>query len=260
MASDTLLNEARRTTQSMIRNGIALPSAMARIDNQIAVVKAQQIDASANYENATSYYQFIIGDTEQQQQPELPELPDINAITMGLREEIDQINQGIKIQQLAIQKEDQFYLPRIGVQVDGGSQAFDFGFQPYVLAGLNLEVNIFDSNRHKYRKEAAKTDIISAEYQKDYVNEQIALQSSVAKTNLKSAIEQAYTFRTRIASVDRIYSEVFKKYKEGSTNYLELLDAQTQITQMNIQYLLARQNAWTKWAEYLYAVAAFPID
>ena len=259
-AADTLLREASRTTQSLIRNGVALPSALSRIETQMASITAQQIDAASNHQNALRYYTYIVGSNETFATIDLSDLPATEEVFGHQREEIDQINQGIKMQNLAVQKENQFYLPKVGLQLDLGSQAFDFGFEPYAILGVNAEINLFDSKRHKFRKAAAKADIMAAESQKENVSEQIALQSAVARQNLISAIDQAKTFQPRIAATDKIYKEVFQKYKEGTANYLELLDAQTQVTQLKIQYVLSRQNAWMKWADYMYATAAFPIE
>ena len=83
---------------------------------------------------------------------------------------------------------------------------------------------------------------------------------NIAKENLQAAVKQAETYKIRITAVEKMYSEVLKKYKEGSVNYLELLDAETQSTQIKLHYTLARQNAWMKWAEYMYATASFPIE
>jgi len=260
LAADTLLREAGRTTQSLIRNGVALPSALSRIETQIASITAQQIDAASNHQNALRYYTFIVGSNEVYADIDLSDLPDTKEAIGQQREEIDQINQGIKMQSLAVQKENQFYLPKVGLQLDLGSQAFDFGFEPYAILGVNVEVNLFDSNRHAHRKDVAKADIMAAESQKAHVSEQIALQTAVARQNLISAIDQANTFKPRMAATDKIYKEVFQKYKEGIANYLELLDAQTQVTQLKIKYILAQQNAWMKWADYIYAAAIFPID
>ncbi len=259
-AADTLLMEARRTTQSMIRNGIALPSALARIENQMASVQAQQIEATSNHQNALSYLRFVTGVTGVPDKISLPERHDLSSLIPGQREELEQISQGIKMKSLAINKENKFYTPRLGVQLDGGSQAFDFGFQPYTLLGINLEVNIFDNKRHQYRKDASKADIQASEWQKSYVSDQIDLQSTISKQNLSSAIEQVQTFKIRIGAVDKLYKEVFQKYKEGTSTYLELVDAQTQVTQMKLQYLMAKQNAWMKWAECVYTLAIFPIE
>ena len=60
--------------------------------------------------------------------------------------------------------------------------------------------------------------------------------------------------------VKKIYDEVFIKYKEGSVGYIELIDAQTQYTHIRLQHLLAQNNAWMKWAEYVYAAALYPIQ
>ncbi|MBK9580560.1 MAG: hypothetical protein IPO48_01055 [Saprospiraceae bacterium] len=52
----------------------------------------------------------------------------------------------------------------------------------------------------------------------------------------------------------------FLSNKEGSAGYIELIDAQTQYTQIRIQHLLANNNAWMKWAEYVYVAAIYPIQ
>jgi outer membrane protein len=257
-ANDTLLLEAQRVTQSMIKNGIALPSALARIETQQSVLFSSTLEAEGNIQNALSYYQFITGESESQNL-NLPELPDSESGNTTIREEILQIENGQSMLHLAIQKEESFYLPRIGAQLDLGSQDFNFGFQPYVLFGLNAEINLFDNKRHQHRKSSYQVELNALENQKLYVSDQFELQKTMAKQNLETAILQAKTFETRVGAVKKLYFEIFKKYKEGSANYLELLDAQTQITQIQIQYNLARQNAWLKWSDYIYSSASFPV-
>ena len=261
-SADTLITEAKRTTQSMIKNGIALPSALSRIENQASNNMSQKIDAIANHTNAISYFKFLTGMTKDEvvEEIELPELPVIIDDKVGLREDIQQINQGIKMQSLAIEKENNFYIPKIGAQLDLGSQDFDFGFEPYALLGINLEVNIFDSKRNSYKKDAIKAEILSLESQKSHVEDLISLQIEIAKENVLSAINQANTYKSRITATDRIYQDVQKKYREGTANYLDLIDAQTQVTHINQQYNIAQNNAWVKWAEYIYATASYPIQ
>jgi outer membrane protein TolC len=261
-SADTLITEAKRTTQSMIKNGIALPSALSRIENQASNNMSQKIDAMANHTNAISYFKFLTGMTKDEVIEEigLPELPIIIDDKVGLREDIQQINQGIKMQSLAIEKENNFYIPKIGAQLDLGSQDFDFGFEPYALLGINLEVNIFDSKRNSYKKDAIKAEILSLESQKSHVEDLISLKIEIAKENVLSAINQANTYKSRITATDRIYQDVQKKYREGTANYLDLIDAQTQVTHINQQYNIAQNNAWVKWAEYVYATALYPIQ
>lgn len=264
ISADTLLSEAIRSTKSMIRNGIALPSDLARLDNQSALLKNQQIDAAKNIRIAEHYLRFILGIKDTADIPIGPspkDLPNIDQITeLNTREEIDQIQQSIKMQNLAYKAEKQFYLPRIGLQVDAGSQDFDFGWQPYVLMGVNAKVNIFDSNKHHVKKQILETEIASSEQQLQDASNQIALQNKIARENLLAAIEQANNYTHRIEATRKLYDDIYRKYKEGTSGYLELTDAQTQYTQMQIQALIARYQAWTRWAEMIYSAAIYKID
>ena len=261
-AADTLLAEAKRTTQSMIKNGIALPSALSRIENQISGNLSQKIEAKSKNTNASNYYKYLTGLSKDEAIEEVPltELPIILEDNLGQKEDIQQINQGIKMQSLVLEKENNYYLPKLGAQLDLGSQAFDFDFEPYALLGLNLEVNIFDSKRNSHKKDGIKAEIMALESQRNYVEDLISLQITTAKENVFSAIQQANTFKSRIAATAKIYQDVKKKYGEGTANYLDLIDAQTQVTHMNLQYIIAQNNAWLRWAEYIYATASFKIE
>ncbi|MCB9320271.1 MAG: TolC family protein [Lewinellaceae bacterium] len=260
--ADTLLVEAARTTQSMLRNGIALPSALSRIESEQASLKAQQIDAAANEENAWAYLTYLLGTNEERVNIilDMPDLPDSMSNPSGAREELAQLDQAIAMQQLAFEKEDRFYQPRLGAQLDIGSQAFDFNWAPYALLGVSLTWNIYDGKQHRYRQEQAQAAVDARIQQKAFANDQIELQKKVAANNLRSAILQAKTFQPRIRATEKAYREVYRKYQEGTANYLELLDARTQITQARIANSLARFMAWSKWADYIYAAASYPID
>jgi len=263
LSADTLLNEAKRTTQSMIKNGIALPTAMSRLENQSAELLSQKTEALSNQKNAEKALRFVLGINEK---GNIPSLDGFNRVpTLGLdniadREELLQLKQATIMQSLAVQREEKHYLPKIGAQLDAGSQDFDFGWEPYALLGINVDMNIYDSKKHHHRKQAAKVEIMATEAMYLQAENQIKLQQNVAKENLNTAIKQANIFETRIKATQKIYDEVFAKYKEGTAGYIELVDAQTQYTQIKMQHLLAKNNAWIKWSEYIYAAAIFPIQ
>ena len=223
---------------------------------------SQKIEAKSKNTNASNYYKYLTGLSKDEAIEEVPltELPIILEDNLGQKEDIQQINQGIKMQSLVLEKENNYYLPKLGAQLDLGSQAFDFDFEPYALLGLNLEVNIFDSKRNSHKKDGIKAEIMALESQRNYVEDLISLQITTAKENVFSAIQQANTFKSRIAATAKIYQDVKKKYGEGTANYLDLIDAQTQVTHMNLQYIIAQNNAWLRWAEYIYATASFKIE
>lgn len=259
-SADTLLQEARRTTESMVRNGIALPSALNRIESQSAAIEAQQIEAGSNIRNAERYLFFLLGKDITDADTVLhPALPLLTENAPALKEEILQIEKGIDLQHLALDKEKMFYLPRVGAQLDLGSQDFNFGWSPYALLGVNVEINLYDHKKNQYRKDQAKINILSSESKLEHVKTQFDLAADIAYENLGAAIAQANTFQPRISAAKRLYQDVLKKYKEGTANYLELLDAQNQVTQSELMYAVATTNAWEKWAEYVYASAGLEI-
>lgn len=263
LSADTLLTEAKRTTQSMIKNGIALPTAMSRLENQSAELLSQKTEALSNQKNAENVLRFVLGINDSGSIPIVSgfkAVPTLVLDNITEREELLQLKQAAQMQSLAVQKEEKHYLPKIGAQLDAGSQDFDFGWQPYALLGINVDINIYDSKKHHHRKQAAKADIMATEAMFQQTENQIKLQQNVAKENLNTAIKQANIFETRIKATQKIYDEVFVKYKEGTAGYIELVDAQTQYTQIKMQHLLAKNNAWIKWAEYIYAAAIFPIQ
>jgi outer membrane protein TolC len=264
MSADTLLQEAKRSTQSMIRNGIALPTAMSRLENQSAELLSQKSEAIGNHKNADSYLRYILGiyidDIKTPTLGGMKDLPSIVLENPKEREELLQLKQAVKMQSLSIEKENKHYYPRIGAQFDAGSQDFDFGWQPYALLGINVDLNIYDHKKHNHRKQAAKADILATEAMYLQTESQITLQQDVARENVNTAIIQANVYESRIEATQKIYDEVFVKYKEGSAGYIELVDAQTQLTQIKLQHLVAKSNAWIKWSEYIYVTANFPIQ
>ncbi len=255
-----LVNEAKRATQSMVNNDVAPIIALRRIEAQLASLEAQQKEATGLYKNAQAYFQFLSGDTlVYNTLHDLPELPPMDVSAGQSREEIQQLQTLESMTALSLDKENSYYKPRLGTQLSLGPQDGNFGWQPDALLGINLDINLFDSKRHHYRKDAAKAKMEAQQAQYQHTTDMIALQALTTENNLRTAIDQAQLFFPRIGAANQLYKDSYNRYKEGNANYLELLDAQTQLTQTQIQYQIARYNAWIKWSEWVYALAILPI-
>lgn len=256
-----LLQEAYRVTNVLYKNGKTLPSSLSRINSELAKIDAEIIGAKNNEQNAWELVAFLLNNpdiTREQVVVTLVELP-IDFPSMGTREELTQMDVGIQMRHLAVKKENQFFYPKIGAQLDLGSQDFNFKWNPYALFGINIEWTFYDHRRHQAKKSQALALIDAQKRTQKYVKSQFDLQAKVATNNLKAANAQALTYQPRMEFANKTYSEVMKKYKNGVANYLEIIDAQTQITQNKVAYTVARYNAWMKWAELQYVTANYPI-
>lgn len=261
--ADSLLAEVKKVTESMIRNGIALPAALYRVNSEIATLQNKKAEAIANSENVLAYIRHLTGDPDLQsidivQDMEL--MPEVNQYAFQGNEESARLDQAIKMARLGVQKEDLYYHPRIGAVLDLGSQDFDFGWAPYVLLGLNLEVNIFDSKRNKHRKAQQMASIDAYTNKKNHVDRQYTLQTVMAYNNLRSAVDQAYNFNVRLEAAQKFYRDILAAYKAGSVGYLEIIDARNDLTSTQTELEILKNQAWSRWAEYIYITAAWPID
>ncbi|MBK9270268.1 MAG: TolC family protein [Saprospiraceae bacterium] len=250
---------AKRNTESLQRNGLVTGTATLRIEAEIANLETKKTEITMNMDQSSLYLQYLTG-LQRVDKIQFEHLPDIQNQAISPREEIVQLQSGIKIQEHVYKKEKQFYQPKIGVLADFGSQDFNFKWNPYVLIGLNLEWNFYNGGRLKQRKLQSEHAIHALESQLKAVQDQLDLQNELAKIQLNSKIAQAKNYEVRIASAEKIKTEAFKKYNEGSLGYLELLDAQNLWLNIQSDYQIARFNAWFSWADYQYKNASYPIQ
>lgn len=258
-----LLEESRRVNESLIRNGMALPSAQVRTEAEIITVQAQRQEALNNQTNARAYFNYLIGqpfnaplaiDTSLWQLPAY----DPNA-TAEPREELAQLQTLASIQSWSVELEKRYRMPQLGLQVDLGSQNFDFDWGGYVLAGVSLQVPLWDGGRHSNRLQQAQVSLQSTQIQLEDTRQAFELQAFTARQSLESALAIQRSFEAQIASAERLYRETDRRYRESQANYIELLDARTQLTTAELQASIARLNAWQRYNELERALASYPI-
>lgn len=249
---------AKRQTESLFRNGMAAPSALHRLDVELLQLDSRENEAITLRKQAVTYLSYLTG-SDSISPPELEELPSLSLLSSGTREELLMLESGLKIQQQLLKKEQQFYHPRLGMQADLGSQDFNFNWNPYVLLGFQFEIPLYNGRKNTHRKVQAEQAIRATEAKINAVNEQLQLQRSLIDQQYHSALDQATIRLSKLDLVEKIWKEALRKYSEGISNYLELLDAQNLWYNSQSDYRIARFEAWKKWSEYYYATASYPI-
>lgn len=176
-----------------------------------------------------------------------PSLPAVDAaLDITNREELRQITTGNQIQNLALDLEEKHFAPRLGMQVDVGSQEFVPSWGGYVLAGVQLEIPIWDNNKSKLKRAEWASSLASNDAQLEWTQTslQTQLNNEVRSFQADLAIYESYT--SSLQSNERYYNETLKRYKEGLANYIELLDARTQVTNTKLQQNIARYQSWIR--------------
>jgi len=245
----TLLTENKRITESLIKNGQAIPSALMRIQSDIEHLSALREKSISNQVNAAAHFNFLLnrpGGTEILTDtfasvPSMPEQYDLSR-----REELQQIQTGKKIQSLALQLEEKSHAPRLGLQVDLGSQAFLPDWGGYVLGGVQLEVPIWDNKKSQLKQKEWQASIEATEAQYAWTKNAFDVQMAGEMESLRSDIAIYNSYSTLLNSNQRFYQETVRRYKEGMANYIELLDARTEVTSTELELNLAKFQAWIR--------------
>lgn len=260
-----LLAESKRVNESLIRNDKAIPSVIIRNTSEVAGVQAQLTDARNQQRNAAAYFNFLVGrglDEPVAIDPAFDQLL-IKQDSMGNakmhREEIDQLNKAHELNQIVVKLKESWRSPKLAAQLDLGSQAFNFGWGGYALLGLSLDIPLYNANRSKLQTQQAVVDGMALKEQTKQVEAQIELQIKMAQNNLQSDREVWQSYQAQDEGARQFYRDMFKRYREGISTYIELLDARNQLTTVAIKRSIAYFNVLIRQVELERALGAFAL-
>jgi len=259
-----LVKENQRVNQSLFKNDKINRTAVLRSDNEVIRIEANLETAKQTSNNAKSYFNFLINqklDSEIEIDSDNENLPNVMVSENTLnREELSKLNQVSEINENVNKLTQSYWYPKLSGFADVGFQDFDFEVNKdsrYYFAGLGLEWNIFSGNKNKYKIKQVELDSQKINSQTDNVKQQLLLQFQVSQNNLKSALEQFHADKNQKQSAQKYNEDITKLYKEGQAIYIELLDAQNQWVNAQLNTNISLYNSWIAFAEMERANATF---
>ncbi|KQX00964.1 TolC family protein [Flavobacterium sp. Root420] len=261
-----LVKENQRVNQALFKNDKINRTAVLRSDNEVIRIQANLETAKQTSNNAKSYFNFLLNEKldtaiETDQSEALP----IEALSENTqnREELQKLTQVKEINDNVSKLTQSYWFPKVNGFADFGIQDFDFEVNKqsrYYFAGVGLEWNIFSGNKNKFKLKQVEEDNKKISSQIDNVKQQLLLQFQVSQNNLKSTLEQFYADRNQKESAKKYNDDITKLYKEGQAIYIELLDAQNQWVNAQLNTNIALYNSWIAFAELERANATFTFN
>ena len=259
-----LVKENQRVNQSLFKNDKINRTAVLRSDNEVIRIEANLETAKQVSSNAKTYFNFLINqklDSEIEIDSNDESTPTIlvNENTSN-REELSKLTQVSEINSNVSKLTESYWYPKLSGFADFGFQDFDFEVNKqsrYYFAGVGLEWNIFSGNKNKYKLKQVEEDSKKISSQTDNVRQQLLLQFQVSQNNLKSALEQFNADKNQKESAKKYNEDITKLYKEGQAIYIELLDAQNQLVNAQLNTNISLYNSWIAFAELERANATF---
>jgi outer membrane protein TolC len=258
-----LVKENQRVNKSLFKNEKINRTAVLRSDNEVIRIQANLETAKQNSNNARSYFNFLLNEKlDAAIEVDENETPPIDAVSENTqnREELKKLTQAKEINDNVSKLTQSYWFPKVNGFADFGIQDFDFEVNKqsrYYFAGVGLEWNIFSGNKNKYKLKQTEEDSKKISSQIDNVKQQLLLQFQVSQNNLKSALEQFYADKNQKESAKKYNEDITKLYKEGQAIYIELLDAQNQWVNAQLNTNIALYNSWITFAELERANATF---
>lgn len=262
-----LVKENQRVNQSLFKNEKINRTAVLRSDNEVIRIEANLQTAKQTSNNAKSYFNFLINqqlDSEIEADNHNELLPEamVSENTQN-REELAKLGLAKELNGNVSKLTQSYWFPKLSAFADVGFQDFDFEINKdsrYYFAGVALEWNIFSGNKNRYKLRQVEEDNKKISSQIDNVKQQLLLQFQVTQNNLQSALEQFNANKNQKESAKKYNDDITKLYKEGQAIYIELLDAQNQWVNAQLNTNIALYNSWIAFAELERANATFTLN
>nr|WP_294869605.1 TolC family protein [uncultured Pedobacter sp.] len=259
-----LAKENLRINQSMVKNGKAIRTVVARSENELTGIETQLENAKTESLNAAAYFNFLLNkplnSTIEISENENTIIGPDSSSHSGKREELASLESLNQINALSVKLTRAAVLPKLSTFVDVGAQG-DFlkvnKDAPYYLFGVTLSWQIFNGNRNKNKTQQALLDLKLTETQTELASQQLELEVITAQNKLNAAL-QAFKASVSQSSLSlQYYKDEQRLYKEGQALYLELLDAQTRLINDQLKQSIAYLNMLTRTTELERAKASY---
>jgi len=134
--------------------------------------------------------------------------------------------------------------PLLNLQASGGAKN---GYIPYLnrltpnyVIGLGLRVPIYDGMKNKYNISQAQSAITSLSYESDYTKRNISNEVYESEALLFAASKKVSQSELQLTQALKAYSLAETSFKSGIITNLDLLDANTSVSESNLMLLKAK--------------------
>jgi len=242
-ATLTLVQENERVANRLVAAGRATPEAVFRARADRSEIQQQVAEARQRYTAAGRVLNHILRRPLESTVDVIPdsmfELPlqispdSAVASALGRREELRQIDAGIRSGQAGVRAATAAFLPTVSVAFDYGFQGRDVAFrssQDYWVASLVVSWNVFNGGGDAARRSAAGLEVERARTLRQDLADRIELEVRTAYDAAVVARAAIATADDRLAASRRTFELVRRRYEEGAASPIELVDARTVLT------------------------------
>lgn len=259
----TVLQELRRFNESLVKNNVATRDVTATADYELSKADLEIIKLRKAQKDAKAYINFLINrDLNSEIKTDTLLLratvpvydpTALIAQSMEKRSEFTALRAGMQAAETDVRRNDaNSKIPDFYIGGSLGFQGYGYKFnkeQAYALAQIGLTYDLFDGGQRKSKTQEARIESEKIHTQYQQVQQQVALQITMAWNDLESARNAHATTQVGLRAAEETFRIVQNKYRASQVLLIEFLEAQNRVTVARLQNVLA-------WSDVLLKDAA----
>jgi outer membrane protein len=267
-----LLDESVRVNQSLVTNGATTPDALLRARADQSEGLQRLAEAEQLRTAATEAFNLLVERPLTAPVELVPDsvmglglsIPLDSAIARGRsgREELRQLDAGARAAGGQERLATASFLPTLVAAVEYGFQGESYRFtndRDHLIASVVLQWNLFHGGQDRARKDQARLDGERLRTERALTVRRIELEIRISWRAADVARTAQTTAAERLASAERNYGLVDRKYRAGAVPQVELIDARTAYTAARLNQILTTYDYFARCVELERAAALYPV-
>ena len=256
-----LVQENLRVSRRLFENDKVTVDAVYRSESELSKVEVQRAQAKNMVEASRAYFNFLLNRSlatpielmDESPVPPLISLDEATVQALENRDELQQIETYIKLNEHVTALHRGSNIPGLFGVVDYGFQGEQYQFTPeddFLLASLVMRWNLFQGsvNHQKVQQSRIEGEKLDELYQETM--QQIRLELIDHYYGLQAAYESVESSAKQTSSALKAYQLINRKYTEGQSSLLELIDARTSLTGAVANAIVARSEYYSRLADF----------
>jgi len=266
-----LVKENLRVSRSLFENDKVTIDEVYRSEAEQSRVEVQQAETKKMLEASKAYFNFLLNRpldsgidlVREEPEPFLASLNDAQEAALRGREELNQLKTYQQLNRNMVRLQRGKNIPGLFGVVDYGFQGEQYRFtgdDDFMLASVVLKWDLFQGNSNHEKVRQTQIEGRKLEQAYDQAEQQIRLEVINNYYALLSAYESVQSAKTQEQSAAKAYRLISRKYSEGQSTLLELMDARTSMTGASANNIIAQNEYFIRKAEFEYAVGSVQIQ
>ena len=262
-----LVKENLRVSQRLFDNDKVTKDAVYRSESELSKVEVQQAQANNMLQASLAYFNFLLNRSlddpielgSEDPVPPIVSLDDASLMAIQNRDELRQIEQYQQLNLHVTKLHRGSNCPGLFGVVDYGFQGEKYSFtqdDDFLLASLVMKWNLFQGNANHQKVQQSKIEGERLGEIYSETEQQIRLEVINHFYGLQAAYESVQSAGKQTQSAMRAYELIDRKYSEGQSSLLELIDARTSLTSAAANLIISQSEYFIRLADFEYAMGA----